>query len=55
MGEGETVVLEVVFGLEVTGDGNLTRAILKEIPEDVAALTLRGAVNGEILAEEVVG
>jgi hypothetical protein len=59
LGEGETVVLEVVFGLEVAGDSGLgipDESNLEGHAGRRGGLDVEsGAVNGEVLAEEVIG
>ena len=59
LGEGETVVLEVVFGLEVAGDEGLgvpDESDLEGHAGRRGGLDVEsGAVDGEVLGEEVVG
>ena len=59
LGESETVVLVVVLGLEVAGDGSLgipDETDLEGYARGRGGLDLKsGAVDGEILAEEVIG
>ena len=59
LGEGETVVLEVVFGLEVAGDCGLGVPDESDLEGDTGrrgGLDVEsGAVDGEVLAEEVIG
>lgn len=59
LGESETAVLVVVLGLEVAGDGSLgipDETDLEGYARGRGGLDLKsGAVDGEILAEEVIG
>ena len=59
LGESETVVLEVVLGLDVAGDSSLgisDESSLEGHAGRRGGLHIEsGAVNGEVLAEEVIG